>query len=262
MSNFALVLNSNKQPLNPIRPGAARRLLNAGKAAVYRMYPFTIILKSEVNQTPTPTALRGGVGGCHSITDQKQGLTDTQQTCVPPSGTTQLIPNQNSLPATFWWVVNTPSTNTNITRMCLPTLVTNPELEIASYNLEGYDCVIIHNGIGYLCGYIRVSSGHPWYQMDYASVDVEVHCGLTFAEADMPCDKAGPDNGWWLGFNCAHACDAPNPKLLFDKETLITLDHFARGAIRTEDYVRVEIAALVSQAQAAKIKMPQTKQPQ
>ena len=33
-------------------------------------------------------------------------------------------------------------------------------------------------------------------------------------------------------------------------------------AIRTEDYVRVEIAALVSQAQAAKIKMPQTKQPQ
>lgn len=58
MSNFALVLNSNKQPLDPVRPYAARRLLTAGKAAVYRMYPFTIILKSEVNQTPTPIVLK------------------------------------------------------------------------------------------------------------------------------------------------------------------------------------------------------------
>jgi 5-methylcytosine-specific restriction endonuclease McrA len=58
MSNFALVLNSSKQPLDPIRPGAARKLLNAGKAAVYRMYPFTIILKSKVNQTPTPIVVK------------------------------------------------------------------------------------------------------------------------------------------------------------------------------------------------------------
>jgi 5-methylcytosine-specific restriction endonuclease McrA len=58
MSNYSLVINSNKQPLDPIHPGAARRLLNAGKAAVYRVYPFTIILKSEVNQTPTPIVLK------------------------------------------------------------------------------------------------------------------------------------------------------------------------------------------------------------
>jgi hypothetical protein len=32
MSNFALVLNSNKQPLDPIHPGTARRLLKAGKS--------------------------------------------------------------------------------------------------------------------------------------------------------------------------------------------------------------------------------------
>jgi 5-methylcytosine-specific restriction endonuclease McrA len=58
LSNFALVLNSNKQPLDPIHPGTARRLLKAGKAAVYRLYPFTIIYKQEVNQTPTPTVLK------------------------------------------------------------------------------------------------------------------------------------------------------------------------------------------------------------
>jgi 5-methylcytosine-specific restriction endonuclease McrA len=58
MSNYSLVIDSNKQPLDPIHPGAARRLLSAGKAAVYRMYPFTIILKSEVSQTPTPATLK------------------------------------------------------------------------------------------------------------------------------------------------------------------------------------------------------------
>jgi 5-methylcytosine-specific restriction endonuclease McrA len=58
MSNYSLVLNSNKQPLDPIHPGTARRLLKAGKAAVYRLYPFTIIYKQEVKQTPTPIAIK------------------------------------------------------------------------------------------------------------------------------------------------------------------------------------------------------------
>jgi 5-methylcytosine-specific restriction endonuclease McrA len=58
LSNFTLVLNHDKQPLDPIHPGTARRLLKAGKAAVYRLYPFTIIYKQEVNQTPTPIALK------------------------------------------------------------------------------------------------------------------------------------------------------------------------------------------------------------
>jgi 5-methylcytosine-specific restriction endonuclease McrA len=58
LSNYSLVLNSNKQPLDPIHPGTARRLLTAGKAAVYRLYPFTIIHKQEVNQTPTPAEIK------------------------------------------------------------------------------------------------------------------------------------------------------------------------------------------------------------
>ena len=42
------VLDTNKQPLNPIHPGRARMLLSQGKAAVLRRYPFTLILKEEV----------------------------------------------------------------------------------------------------------------------------------------------------------------------------------------------------------------------
>lgn len=47
MSNV-FVIDINKQPLNPVHPGRARMLLSAGKAAVYRRYPFTIILKRVV----------------------------------------------------------------------------------------------------------------------------------------------------------------------------------------------------------------------
>ncbi|MFB2920227.1 MULTISPECIES: RNA-guided endonuclease IscB [Aerosakkonema] len=42
------VLDANKQPLNPIHPGRARMLLSQGKAAVFRRYPFTLILKEEM----------------------------------------------------------------------------------------------------------------------------------------------------------------------------------------------------------------------
>jgi hypothetical protein len=47
MSNV-FVLDTNKHPLNPVHPGLARRLLSRGQAAVFRRYPFTIILKREV----------------------------------------------------------------------------------------------------------------------------------------------------------------------------------------------------------------------
>jgi hypothetical protein len=49
MSNFVFVLDTNKQPLDPVPPGQARRLLNLQQAAVYRRYPFTIILKYAVS---------------------------------------------------------------------------------------------------------------------------------------------------------------------------------------------------------------------
>jgi 5-methylcytosine-specific restriction endonuclease McrA len=43
--NHVFVLDADKKPLTPCQPGRARQLLSAGKAAVYRTVPFTIILK-------------------------------------------------------------------------------------------------------------------------------------------------------------------------------------------------------------------------
>ena len=42
------VLDTNKTPLAPCHPAIARKLLRDGKAAIYRKYPFVIILKREV----------------------------------------------------------------------------------------------------------------------------------------------------------------------------------------------------------------------
>ena len=51
MSNFIFVLDTNKRPLTPCKPSMARKLLTARKAAVYRRFPFTIILKKVVTAT-------------------------------------------------------------------------------------------------------------------------------------------------------------------------------------------------------------------
>ena len=51
------VVDTNKTPLVPCHEAKARRLLNAGKAAIFRRYPFTIILKRKV-ENPVAQDLR------------------------------------------------------------------------------------------------------------------------------------------------------------------------------------------------------------
>jgi 5-methylcytosine-specific restriction endonuclease McrA len=51
------VVNADKHPLDPVHPGKARILLRQGKAAVYRRFPFCIILKT-LEEQPGVHALR------------------------------------------------------------------------------------------------------------------------------------------------------------------------------------------------------------
>ncbi|WP_414587119.1 RNA-guided endonuclease IscB [Scytonema sp. PCC 10023] len=46
------VLNADKRPLDPIHPAQARQLLRNKKAAIYRKFPFTIILKESRPEAP------------------------------------------------------------------------------------------------------------------------------------------------------------------------------------------------------------------
>ena len=53
------VLDTDKRPLTPCRPARARQLLSEGKAAVFRRYPFTIILKqAKPNAVVAPVRVK------------------------------------------------------------------------------------------------------------------------------------------------------------------------------------------------------------
>lgn len=56
--NYIFVLDTNRKPLTPCKPSVARKLLNAGKAKVFKLYPFTIILNKEVTDNPEPLTLK------------------------------------------------------------------------------------------------------------------------------------------------------------------------------------------------------------
>lgn len=59
MQNYVFVVDTNKQQLNPVTPKQARKLLEKGKAAVFRQYPFTLILKTAIdNPTIRPLTLK------------------------------------------------------------------------------------------------------------------------------------------------------------------------------------------------------------
>jgi hypothetical protein len=101
-------------------------------------------------------------------------------------------------------------------------------------------CLIVRGPSGSLCGYVGVSYGHPFYNVEYSqgcakckdrpevegeyhycehspeSV-IEVHGGLTYSGLCNPlegdkgiCHVVGPgedDKVWWFGFDTAHAGD-------------------------------------------------------
>lgn len=144
--------------------------------------------------------------------------------------------------------------------MCLSILVRRPDLEIEQDTFKDYEYAITFNGMGYRCGYIKLLPEHPWHGKDYQKISAQAHGGLTFSEADLSCDKEGLDEGWWIGFDCGHSFDAPDPDLI--KLGSWTSPLAARpplgGAlarsfanIRTTDYVRANIQSLIDQAISA-----------
>jgi 5-methylcytosine-specific restriction endonuclease McrA len=72
-----LVIDKNKQPLMPCHPARARELLREGKAAVFRRYPFTILLKQREGGDMQPVAFKVDPGskqtGIALVADFKRG---------------------------------------------------------------------------------------------------------------------------------------------------------------------------------------------
>jgi hypothetical protein len=110
--------------------------------------------------------------------------------------------------------------------------------------VTGLRCQIKRNPhMGMLCGYVGVPSGHLLFGRHYDEVDahVEVHGGITFAEAR--------DGLWQFGFDCGHAWDiAPGMQALLSPHMRwLQMGGEIPIEYRTFDYVHDQCTALAWQ---------------
>lgn len=131
----------------------------------------------------------------------------------------------------------------------------------------GLPCLIVRGPSGALCGYVGVAEGHPCFGVDYSDAKpvtpledenyIDVHGGLTFSDfcADTDdesrhiCHVPGPgepDRVWWLGFDCAHACDVRPKSSKWDRENGFDF-HDPRSSYKSLAYVKAEVAKLARQ---------------
>jgi hypothetical protein len=118
----------------------------------------------------------------------------------------------------------------------------NPEGTLSQGKTLGFDWLVVHNGMGFRCGYVRIPPNHPWHGKGWEDLDCEVHGGITFASPDSE------DDSWWIGFDCAHFNDAADPSL--PRNSLYPTIRF-QGTIRTTEYVESECQSLCQQAALA-----------
>lgn len=135
--------------------------------------------------------------------------------------------------------------------MCLNIAIQRPNDVLATGEHCGFKWQVIHNCSGFRCGYVRLPPGHPWHGLDYDSIGADVHGGLTFAVEDTPCDKGGSDDGWWIGFDCAHLGDSPDPELKKKKGVNAWSLAWDDGVVRSQEYVEAECRSLCEQAKHA-----------
>jgi len=118
-------------------------------------------------------------------------------------------------------------------------------------NHIGYEWVVTWGSVGFRCGYVRVGPGHPWHGQHYSDIqNVRVHGGLTFAEPDEPCGKGKEDDGYWVGFDCGHTYDSPDPTL----PTYLPFLGSEEGICWTTPMVAIECQRLAQAAAAAESK--------
>lgn len=124
------------------------------------------------------------------------------------------------------------------------------EPDRVEFKSHGFDCIVLRQVAGHLCGYVGVPAGHPWHGVDFGAGDapeVSVHGGVTYSEhcAGKVCHVPAPgepEHLFWVGFDCAHSGDARPRDLMLDGER----DWF--GCYKSIGYVRGECMSLANQA--------------
>ena len=143
---------------------------------------------------------------------------------------------------------------------------------VESYGVSsGLSWVCVASDMGHRCGYVAIPPGHALYRKDYsdecpgvswddlAEVEIgkrgvmslicvdtgkpplvehvfDVHGSLTFSGENF--------GRWWLGFDCAHVGDAPDPSIC---SPLYARNMHPGDIVRSREYVEVECARLADQ---------------
>ena len=103
----------------------------------------------------------------------------------------------------------------------------------------GYEVYIRRNSSGALCGYVSVPKGHPAYSVDYNSLPIAVHGGLTYGEQQYGDDK------YMFGFDCNHYGDlSPLDLNVFG---------YVCGTYRNIEYVKEQVKLLAKQLKAMEV---------
>lgn len=151
-------------------------------------------------------------------------------------------------------------------RRQIEALDTRPEILMVGIS-HGRVIVVVSNGLGHYCGYVRIEEGHPWHGRHYYKIPADVHGGLTFTgERDWaykPEDwkiEDGAPPGYYIGFDCGHYNDAPIPGSYMDlsNQYFTKLNEgqpsFLDGNHQwTVEEVRAECDSLALQAEVASV---------
>ena len=109
---------------------------------------------------------------------------------------------------------------------------------------EGYPAQVLIMEAGHRCGYVKIPVSHPYSGIDYEEMDICVHGGLTYKSTDED------DGGTWIGFDCAHLGDAPDPELIADSYRHRPV--FGGGIIRSLQFCIDECESMAEQLEAGK----------
>lgn len=72
------------------------------------------------------------------------------------------------------------------------------------------------------CGYVGIPEESSYYGLEDTDILPEplmklgVHGGVTYTGAFLPGDTLGFEGLWWIGFDCGHFDDAPDPTILLE----------------------------------------------
>ena len=80
------------------------------------------------------------------------------------------------------------------------------------WTYKGFPCVVrVVEEMGHRCGYVGLPKGHPYFgkkDVDAFRLPLSVHGGITYGKGGL--EEKTPDT-WWLGFDCNHVGDLPDP---------------------------------------------------